>query len=48
MMAIGGMERTERQWRTLLEGVGLAVVSIEQPKGGTPGADGMIIAILRE
>ena len=46
MMAIGGMERTERQWRKLLEGVGLTVVSIEQP--GTPGADGTIIAMLRE
>ena len=46
MMAIGGMERTERQWRELLEGVGLTVVSIEQPKAGTPGADGTIVAIL--
>ena len=47
MMTFGGSERTERQWRELLEGVGLSVVSIEQSKTGVPGSDGLIIAMLR-
>ena len=47
MMNFAGMERTERQWRELLEGVGLSVVMIERPKVDMPGADGRIIAILK-
>ncbi len=48
MMTFGGMERTERQWRELLEGVGLSVVSIEEPKTGIPGMDGTIVAMLKQ
>lgn len=48
MMTFGGMERTERQWRELLEGVELSVVSIERPKANIPGMDGTIVAMLRQ
>lgn len=48
MMTFGGRERTEREWRSLLEGAGLSVLSIEQSKTGVPGSDGLIIALLRQ
>ena len=47
MMTFAGMERTERQWRELLEGVGLSVAIIERPKVDIPGMDGRIIATLK-
>lgn len=48
MMTFGGMERTERQWRELLVGVGLSVVSIEEPKMGILGMEGTIVAMLKQ
>jgi len=44
MMAFGGMERTEKQWRALLEGVGLRIVRIEGPKTGSLTGDSVIEA----
>lgn len=46
MMAFGGMERTEGQWRALLEGVGLRVVSVEGPGRGSLTGDGTIVAVV--
>ncbi|MCJ1381374.1 hypothetical protein MMC17_004484 [Xylographa soralifera] len=43
MMTLGGMERTQAQWRTLLEGVGLHVVRVEEGPGGR---DGLVEAVL--
>ena len=34
MIMLGGMERTQTQWRTLLEGVGLRVVRVAEGPGG--------------
>lgn len=48
MMAFGGMERTERQWRGLLEGVGLRVVRIEGPGVGSLTGDSVIEAVAGE
>lgn len=45
MMAFGGMERTEKQWRVLLEGVGLRVVGIEGPREGSLTGDSVIEAV---
>lgn len=45
MMAVGGTERTERQWRVLLEGAGLDVVGFRSPLPGD-GSDGVIEAVL--
>ena len=47
MMTFGGSERTERQWRQLIEAIGLSVISIDQSKTGIPGSDGLIAACLR-
>ena len=47
MMTFGGMERTEKQWRMLLEGVGLTMISIEAPESGSLSLDSTIKAILR-
>lgn len=47
MMTFGGMERTERQWRELLEGVGLRVVRIQGPEGASLSRDGIVEAVLR-
>ena len=44
MMAFGGMERTEKQWRQLLEGAGLRIVRIEDPKKGSLTGDSVIEA----
>ena len=39
MMALGGMERSEKQWRQLIESVGLKIMSIDHPPlRGKPGA----------
>lgn len=48
MMTFGGMERTERQWRELISGVGLTVVRVEGPIKGKLSGDGVIEAVLRE
>ena len=47
MIAFGGMERTERQWRGLLEGEGLKIVRIEGPKPGNLLGDSVIETELR-
>ena len=47
MIAFGGTERTERQWRVLLEGEGLRIVRIEGPKSGNLLEDSVIEAELR-
>ncbi|KAK4696371.1 hypothetical protein P7C71_g1528, partial [Lecanoromycetidae sp. Uapishka_2] len=47
MMTFGGMERTERQWGELLEGVGLSVVRIEGPNAASLSRDGTVEAVLR-
>ncbi len=46
MMTFAGKERTERQWRELLEGVGLTVVRIKRPGPGSLSLDGSVEAIL--
>ena len=50
MMAYRQMERTERQWREMLEGVGLHVDSIEPPRPGGLANNSVITArlIVRE
>ena len=42
MIAVAGIERTDRHWRSLLEGVGLRVSNIEVP----PAGDGIIEAVI--
>ena len=42
MIATAGIERTDRHWRELLEGVGLRVLNIEVPAMG----DGIIEDVL--
>ena len=46
MMAFGGMERTERQWRRYLEGEGLTTVRIESPTSDSLSRDSVIEAML--
>ena len=46
MMTFRGMERMDLQWREMLEGVGLGVVSLTLPNARIPGSDGMIVAVL--
>ena len=46
MMNFGGMERTERQWRKLLEGVGMRIIRIEPSEEGSLSLDGIIEAVL--
>ena len=45
MTTFDGGERTERQWPGSLEGVGSAVVSIDQSKTGVPASHGLIVAL---
>lgn len=47
MIVHGGMERTEKQWRALLEGAGLEVESIEGPKPWSVTGDSVIVAVKR-
>ena len=48
MMALhSGMERSERQWRTLLEGAGLEVVKVSFPPGHGNG-EGIIEAMRKQ
>lgn len=42
MMTIAGIERTDRQWRELLEAEGLKIVDVKTPAVG----DGIIVAKL--
>ncbi|PYI25859.1 o-methyltransferas-like protein [Aspergillus indologenus CBS 114.80] len=46
MMAFGGMERTEAQWRGILGRAGLQVRRIEPLDAQTPGSDHVIEAVL--
>ena len=46
MMNFGGMERTDRQWRKLLEEVGLRVITLRSPEAGSLSLDGTIVAEL--
>lgn len=48
MILHGGMERTEKHWRALLEGAGLEVESIEGPKRGSVTGDSVIVAVKRD
>lgn len=48
MMVSAGMERTERQWYTLLEGVGLKVLSIRGPETGGLETDSFIECGLKD
>ncbi|KAL8828639.1 MAG: hypothetical protein Q9191_002474 [Dirinaria sp. TL-2023a] len=47
MIVHGGMERTEKQWRALLDGAGLEVESIEGPKPWSVTGDSVIVAVKR-
>ena len=47
MMAFGGMERTKKQWRELLESAGLTIVRIESPSSDSLSRDSVIEAMLR-
>ena len=47
MMSCAGMERSERQWRSLLTSVGLEVVSIRGPEPGSEIKDSCITAVPR-
>ena len=47
MMTIGAIVRTEKQWRNLLEGVGLHIVSIEKPQENSLRSDSVITAIVK-
>ena len=44
MIAVAGIERTDRHWRSLLEGVGLRVLNIEVP----PMGDAIIEAVIAD
>ena len=45
MMALGGHERTEDQWKTLLESVGFHITRIVVSKGAARNRDGLVEAI---
>ena len=47
MMAFGGMERTENQWRELLESTGLTIVRIDSPSSDSLSRDSVIEAMLK-
>ena len=47
MMTFAGTDRTERQWRDLLEAAGLTLIRIEGPKVGSLSLDRTIEAVLR-
>lgn len=47
-MVYGGMERTEKQWRGLLEGEGLRVVRIEKPEVGAQLPQFLIEYVIQE
>ena len=45
MMTFANMKKTERQWRELLEEVGLRIASIEPPVASNLSRDGIIVAV---
>ena len=48
MMTLAGMERTERNWRELLESVGLRIMNIRNPTREENESASVIEAILVE
>lgn len=46
MMAFGGMERTEAQWRRLIETAGLEILKLESMDGSSTTSDFVIEACL--
>lgn len=48
MMFTAGKERTERQWRALLDSVGMQIMSIQGPAPGSEIKDSCIMAVLRD
>jgi hypothetical protein len=47
LMNLGALERTEKQWRTLVEGVGLEVRGIWREPEGTKGRRDLIECALK-
>ena len=45
MMVLGGCERTESQWRALLEGVGLYIVRVVVSAGAARNQTGVVEAV---
>lgn len=45
MVKVGALERTELQWRELLNSVGLTDISFYQPPGGSGEGEGVIVAV---
>lgn len=48
MIAFGGMERTERQWRSLLEGEGLRIERFVRPEEGVQVPECLIVCVVAE
>lgn len=48
MMAYGGCERTEKQWRALLGSVGLRIVGVEGPREGSLTGDSVLEVVCGE
>ena len=48
MIAFGGMERTERQWRQLLEGEGLRIERFVRPDEGAQIPECLIECVVAE
>ena len=48
LITIGGGERTESEWRELLESAGLKLVSIQGPEVADSGRDSLIEAMLAD
>lgn len=48
MIAFGGMERTERQWRSLLEGEGLRIESFVRPEEAAQVPECLIVCVVAE
>ena len=48
MIAFGGMERTESQWRELLEGEGLRIERLARPEPGAQVPECLIVCVVAE
>lgn len=48
MITFGGMERTEKQWRSLIESSSLNITRIEGPEPGSLSRDSLIETALEE
>lgn len=48
MIAFGGMERTEREWRSLLEGEGLRIERFVRPEEGAQVPECLIVCVVAE